>query len=191
MNSVRAHTMTLLFMNLLEEVFSETELPIFEILGKLHHDQTVSEMATEILKREARSRAEQSRESFEEALAAVLKTEAGKKLWNLTQGARRNERASAQQPPPGGHHPFFYPFSRRVFLFFGKVDLTASERALGFWCSLAGARHLYPPHRFFGATPSPSSHLIKPDRATHFPPCRKAVGLLPLRSPLPIAYTPF
>ncbi len=63
----------------------------------LHHDQTVSEMATEILAREARARADQSGESFEVALAAVLKTEAGKKLWNLTQGAHRNERAEDWQ----------------------------------------------------------------------------------------------
>ncbi len=59
----------------------------------LHHDQTVSEMATEILEREARGRAGQSGESFEEALAAVLKTEAGRKLWNLTQGSHCSERA--------------------------------------------------------------------------------------------------
>jgi hypothetical protein len=63
----------------------------------LHHNQTVSEMATEILSREAKTRSEQSGESFEEALAAVLKTEAGKKLWNLTQGAHRNERAEDWQ----------------------------------------------------------------------------------------------
>ena len=63
----------------------------------LHHDQTVSEMATEILAREAKARVEQSEESFEEALAAVLKTEAGEKLWNLTQGSHRNERAEDWQ----------------------------------------------------------------------------------------------
>ena len=63
----------------------------------LHHEQTVSEMANEILTRKARARAEQSGESFEEALAAVLKTEAGKKLWNLRQGPHRNERAEDWQ----------------------------------------------------------------------------------------------
>ena len=59
----------------------------------LHHDQTVSDMANEVLARQARVRAEQTGESFEEALAAVLKTEAGKKLQNLCEGAYRNERA--------------------------------------------------------------------------------------------------
>ena len=63
----------------------------------LHHEQTVSEMANEILTRKARARAEQSGESFEEALAAVLKTEEGKKLWNLRQGPHRNERAEDWQ----------------------------------------------------------------------------------------------
>jgi hypothetical protein len=63
----------------------------------LHHEQSVSEMATEVLTREARARAEQSGESFEEALAAVLKTEAGSKLWNLTKSPHRNERAKDWQ----------------------------------------------------------------------------------------------
>ncbi len=66
-------------------------------LVMLHHDQSVSEMANEILSRQARARAEQSGESFEEALDAVLKTEAGKKLWNLNQGSHRNERAKDWQ----------------------------------------------------------------------------------------------
>ena len=63
----------------------------------LHHEQTVSEMANEILTRKARARAEQSGESFEEALAAVLTTEAGEKLCNLRQGPHRNERAEDWQ----------------------------------------------------------------------------------------------
>ncbi len=63
----------------------------------LHHEQSVSEMATEVLTREAKARAEQSGESFEEALAVILKPEAGKKLWNLTESPHRNERAQDWQ----------------------------------------------------------------------------------------------
>jgi hypothetical protein len=63
----------------------------------LHHDQTVSEMATEILEREATTHAQQTGESFEEALANVLKTEAGKRLQSLCTGPYRNERAAEWQ----------------------------------------------------------------------------------------------
>ena len=63
----------------------------------LHHEQSVAEMATEVLTREARARAEQSGRSFEEALATVPKIEAGKKLWNLIESPHRNERAKDWQ----------------------------------------------------------------------------------------------
>ena len=42
--------------------------------------QKVSEMADEVLARQARNRAERTGESFEEALKVVLETEAGRQL---------------------------------------------------------------------------------------------------------------
>jgi len=63
----------------------------------LYHDQTVYDMANEVLARQASASAEQTGESFDEALAAVLKTEAGKKLQNLREGPHRSESAEHWQ----------------------------------------------------------------------------------------------
>ena len=46
----------------------------------MQQDQSVSEMATEVLARQAGTRAKRSGESLEEALRAVLQTEAGRRL---------------------------------------------------------------------------------------------------------------
>ena len=46
-------------------------------------DQTVSEMALEVLERQAKARADRTGESIEEALEAVLNTEAGTQLKEL------------------------------------------------------------------------------------------------------------
>jgi predicted component of type VI protein secretion system len=46
-------------------------------------DQSVEEMANEVLMRQAKARAEQTGESIEEALEAVLNTEAGAQLREL------------------------------------------------------------------------------------------------------------
>jgi hypothetical protein len=59
--------------------------------------QRVSEMADEVLARQARARAERTGGSFEEALKAVRKTEAGRQLEELGEGPHRHERANHWQ----------------------------------------------------------------------------------------------
>ena len=56
-------------------------------------EQTVSDMANEVLARQAEARAERTGEPPEEALEAVLKTEAGSQLRDLRDGTHRVERA--------------------------------------------------------------------------------------------------
>ena len=64
----------------------------------MQKNQSVSEMATEILARQAGARARRTGESLEEALRAVLQTEAGRRLRKLRDGDHRNERADEWQP---------------------------------------------------------------------------------------------
>jgi hypothetical protein len=59
----------------------------------MREDQSVSEMATEVLTRQAGARAKRTGESLEVALGAVLRTEAGGRLERLRDGEHRNERA--------------------------------------------------------------------------------------------------
>ena len=59
--------------------------------------QRVAEMADEVLTRQARARAKRTGESFEEALKAVRKTEAGRQLEELREGPHGNERAREWQ----------------------------------------------------------------------------------------------
>jgi len=59
--------------------------------------QRVAEMADEVLARQARDRAEQTGESFEEALKAVRNTEAGRQLEELREGPHRDQRAEEWQ----------------------------------------------------------------------------------------------
>jgi hypothetical protein len=59
--------------------------------------QRVVEMADEVLARQARVRAERTGESFEEALKAVRKTEAGRQLEELSEGPHRDQRAQEWQ----------------------------------------------------------------------------------------------
>jgi hypothetical protein len=56
-------------------------------------EQTVSEMANEVPTRQAEARTERTGEPLEEALEAVLKTEAGSQLRDLRNGTHRAERA--------------------------------------------------------------------------------------------------
>lgn len=63
----------------------------------MHHDQTVAAMANEVLARQAEIRAEQTSEPLEEALAAVLETEAGLQLRALGEGPHCGERAQLWQ----------------------------------------------------------------------------------------------
>jgi hypothetical protein len=64
----------------------------------MQHNQSVSEMATEVLARQAAARARRTGESLEEALRAVLQTEAGRRLGQLRDGPHRDERAKQWQP---------------------------------------------------------------------------------------------
>jgi hypothetical protein len=64
----------------------------------MQKNQSVSEMATEVLARQAGARARRTGESLEEALRAVLQTEAGRRLGRLRDGVHRDERADQWQP---------------------------------------------------------------------------------------------
>ena len=64
----------------------------------MQENQSVSEMATEVLARQAAARAKHTGESLEAALRAVLQTEAGRRLGRLRDGDHRDERAEQWQP---------------------------------------------------------------------------------------------
>jgi uncharacterized damage-inducible protein DinB len=55
--------------------------------------QKVAEMADEVLARQARDRARRTGEPFEQALEAVMGTEAGRQLKELRNGPHHDERA--------------------------------------------------------------------------------------------------
>jgi hypothetical protein len=57
----------------------------------MSEDQSVEEMANEVLMRQAKARAERTGESIEEALGAVLNTEAGTQLRELRDAPRDEE----------------------------------------------------------------------------------------------------
>ena len=59
--------------------------------------QKVADMAEEVLSRQARARAERTGESLEEALKAVLETEAGRQLGELRDGPHRDEKVREWQ----------------------------------------------------------------------------------------------
>jgi hypothetical protein len=63
----------------------------------MRDDQSVAEMATEALARQAAVRAERTREPLEVALEAVLRTEAGRRLRRLRDGEHRDENADRWQ----------------------------------------------------------------------------------------------
>jgi hypothetical protein len=60
-------------------------------------DQSVSEMAEEVLIRQAKALAHRSGHSFEDARRAVSETEAGRQLKGLARGEHRHEKAQAWQ----------------------------------------------------------------------------------------------
>src|SRR5215207_2479107 len=64
----------------------------------MQENQSVSEMATEVLARQAGARARRTGESLEVALKAVLETQAGRRLGQLRDGPHREERADQWQP---------------------------------------------------------------------------------------------
>jgi hypothetical protein len=84
-----------------EEGHGEATLDLFLSFcrkGKLMPTkQIVADMADEILARQAAARARWSGESFEDALSAVLCTEAGRQLQELRDGVHGSERADEWQ----------------------------------------------------------------------------------------------
>jgi hypothetical protein len=63
----------------------------------MRENQTVTEMANEVLTRQARAHAQRTGESFEEALKVVHETEAGRLLVELRDGPHGDERARRWQ----------------------------------------------------------------------------------------------
>ena len=63
----------------------------------MQQDQSVSEMAEEVLMRQAKALARRSRQSLEDARRAVSDTEAGRQLGDLANGEHRHEKAQAWQ----------------------------------------------------------------------------------------------
>src|SRR5215210_3104378 len=63
----------------------------------MQRDQTVSEMAREVLARQAEALARRSGRSLEEAIQAVSDTEAGRQLRDLANGEHRHEKAREWQ----------------------------------------------------------------------------------------------
>ena len=59
--------------------------------GTVRDDQTVAEMANEVLLRQAKARADRSGEPIEKAMEAVLNTEAGQQLRELRDGPHGDE----------------------------------------------------------------------------------------------------
>jgi len=57
----------------------------------MRDDQTVAEMANEVLMRQAKARADRSGEPIEAAMQAVLNTEAGRQLRELRDGPHGDE----------------------------------------------------------------------------------------------------
>jgi hypothetical protein len=63
----------------------------------VQQDQSVSEMAQEVLARQAEALAHRSGQSLEEAIQAVSDTEAGRQLRDLANGEHRHEKAREWQ----------------------------------------------------------------------------------------------
>ena len=63
----------------------------------MREDQSVAEMANEILMRQAKIRSDRSGEPIEVAMEAVLTTEAGKQLRELRDGPHAEERVEEAQ----------------------------------------------------------------------------------------------
>ena len=61
------------------------------------HEHTVSGMANEVLVRQAKARAKQTGETLDEAMEAILETEAGGQLHDLREGSHRDENADDWQ----------------------------------------------------------------------------------------------
>jgi hypothetical protein len=60
----------------------------------MRQDRTVSEMVVEVLARQAKALVERTGQSFEDALVAVLRTDAARQLEELATGPQRHQKAS-------------------------------------------------------------------------------------------------
>jgi len=63
----------------------------------MQEDQSVSQMAEEVLMRQARAQAQRNGHSLEEARQAVSESEAGRQLRDLASGEHRHEKARTWQ----------------------------------------------------------------------------------------------
>ena len=63
----------------------------------MQKDQRVADMASEVLERQAEARAQRTGEAFNEALKAILETEAGRQLEELRDGPHCDEEAKRWQ----------------------------------------------------------------------------------------------
>jgi hypothetical protein len=82
-------------------------------------DQSVSEMAEEVLMRQAKALAQRSEHSLEGARQAVLDTEAGRQLRDLANGEHRHEKASEWQV-----NVFWDRAEERLMHYIGSEDLS-------------------------------------------------------------------
>jgi hypothetical protein len=78
-----------------EQAFHENGLSVGG--ESVQQDQTVSQMAQEVLMRQAKALAQRSGHSFENARQAVVDTQAGRQLRDLAQGEHRHEKAKQWQ----------------------------------------------------------------------------------------------
>ena len=108
----------------------------------MHAEQIVADMADEILARQAAARARWSGESFEDALSAVLCTEAGRQLQELRDGVHGSERADEWQenlrsfPSGGASRPYHRHESPRTL----ALDISVNR---------ANGSSLLSRHKFF------------------------------------------
>jgi hypothetical protein len=65
--------------------------------SNVREDQSLAEMANEVLMRQAKARADRSGEPIEEAMEAVLDTEAGQQLRELREGPHAEEGVEESQ----------------------------------------------------------------------------------------------
>ena len=63
----------------------------------MRRDQTVSQMAQEVLTRQAKALSHRSGQSLEDTIQAVSDTEAGRQLRDLANGEHRHKKAQAWQ----------------------------------------------------------------------------------------------
>ena len=91
-------------------------------------------MANEVLVRQAKARVEQTGETLEEAMEAVLETEAGSQLRDLREGPHRDEKADEWQEGVARERPRNAPTR--------AIDVPNQSVELGFGSGLIRCRCL-------------------------------------------------